>query len=535
MAKRGRPTKYRADFPAKISEACANGATLPEVADILGVAPRTVDYWKLKHADFLRAIKENKDLADDLVEASLFNRAIGYTAREDFVMFDRESKRFMVHEGFKHIPPDPTSAIFWLKNRRPEKWREKIVVEENANGASGEKKEKEKVDFDTFCANASYPKPYPKQHEMREFGFNEVEPRMLLGARGYGKTDYITIAGAAYAVYLDPTETILIITKSKSRNSAIMGEIAALLKCNGISLEKENSSELRVEGLQGKDHSVEAITIKTSMRGRHPRRIIMDDPVTEEDVSEAMRVLVKRKYNEAMKLVSNVLVIGQPAHKHDLYAELRPMVRKLEMPYGTIPELDHDLEAQRLAGVDEDSIQKSYFLNAQSDDSSGFEKLKYLDQFPMPGDSVAFIDPSFEGGDYTAMSIIRAYMQGVAVVGFVWKKSWNDSLDDIVQKVIKYSVKKLCFETNSLGTMPLNILRKALPEYVGVSGRKSNTNKHSRILAAGTYAQIIHMSKESDRTYIDQVVKYEYDAKNDDAPDSLASGLEWIGLIRGKI
>jgi hypothetical protein len=46
---------------------------------------------------------------------------------------------------------------------------------------------------------------------------------------------------------------------------------------------------------------------------------------------------------------------------------------------------------------------------------------------------------------------------------------------------------------------------------------------------------LIHLSKESDSQYLDQVVQYEYKAKHDDAPDSLASCLQWIGLIRGKL
>ena len=62
----------------------------------------------------------------------------------------------------------------------------------------------------------------------------------------------------------------------------------------------------------------------------------------------------------------------------------------------------------------------------------------------------------------------------------------------------------------------------------------SNTNKHSRIMAAGAFAPLIHLSKESDKIYLDQTVRYEYGCKNDDAPDSLASGMKWIGLIKGK-
>jgi hypothetical protein len=69
---------------------------------------------------------------------------------------------------------------------------------------------------------------------------------------------------------------------------------------------------------------------------------------------------------------------------------------------------------------------------------------------------------------------------------------------------------------------------------VGVVGKKSLGNKHARIMAAGPFSKSIHLAKNSDPIYIAQIVKYEYGAKNDDAPDSLASALEWIGLIRGK-
>jgi hypothetical protein len=220
-------------------------------------------------------------------------------------------------------------------------------------------------------------------------------------------------------------------------------------------------------------------------------------------------------------------------HKYDLYESLRPVLNKMEVPHGSIPELDHDLVAQRLAGVDESSIQASYFLKVTSESGSPFEAIRYIDEFPKDSAAVAFIDPSFEGGDYTALTIMKAYMEGVAVVGFAYKKAWNHALDDIAPLLVRFNVKRLCFETNSLGDQPLELLREVFTN-VGIVGKKSNSNKHSRIMSAGTFAHMIHMSKESDRIYQDQVVKYEYKAKHDDCPDSLASCLEWLGLIRGK-
>lgn len=394
--------------------------------------------------------------------------------------------------------------------------------------------------FTEFCIDAGYFEPFEKQLEMKSFAIDEESIRLLLGSRGYGKTDYCTIGGVAYDLYVAYMQgndmsyhTNLIITKSKSRNAAIIEEISNALEKNGVPLDKSNSTTIRVQGLIGQDHSVEAITIKTSMRGRHPKRIVMDDPVTDEDVSEAMRLLVKRKYEEATKLCQNIIIIGQPAHAYDLYAELRGIVKTLEVPHGSIPQLDADLDAQRLAGVSEASIQASYHLNILTDGSSIFSNIKYLEKYPN-GDSVAFIDPS-DGGDYTAVSIIRGQMDGVAVQGHVWKKAWYHCLEDMVPIFKARGVKRLCFETNMTGTHPLVQLRQIFgPHGIGVVGKHSDTNKHAIIQSAGSYAHMIHLSKESDKTYTDHVVKYEYGAKFDDAPDSLARGLEWLGLLKGK-
>ncbi len=405
-----------------------------------------------------------------------------------------------------------------------------LIQKKDQAGANQAKKS-----FEEFCSSANYSPPYAKQIDMVRFGMDELEPRLLLGSRGYGKTDYVVILGIAYRIYLDPEKaTHLIITKSKERNAAMLREIQNACMLNGVMFDRANANHLRARGLHGKDHSVSAVTIKTvTLRGRHPKLVIMDDPVTEDDVSEATRTHVERVYNETMKLCQNVLIIGQPAHQYDLYAKLRGIVKTLEVPHGSIPELDHDLDAQRKAGVDEASISASYLLKVLSEGTSPFNAVKYLDHFPTGGTAVAFIDPS-EGGDYTAVTILKQYMQGVAAVGFVWKKAWNHCLDDQAAAFKKFGVAKVCFETNCTGNQPLDMLRQLWPG-LGVVGKHANSNKHSRIMAAGAFAHLIHLSKESDKLYLDHVVKYEYKSKYDDAPDSLASCLEWVGLIRGKI
>lgn len=399
-----------------------------------------------------------------------------------------------------------------------------------------------KKSFEEFCTTAGYGNPYQKQQEMREFIIEVEGVRMLLGSRGYGKTDYAVILGYCYKLYCDyidnnTHDSCIIITKSDKKNAQIMTEMERILDVNEVPMDVSNADRIRVQDLIGKDDSICAVTIgSASFRGRHPKRIIFDDPVTPEDVSETVRERAKSVYNEAFKLCGNIAIIGQPAHKFDLYQELRDKINCLEVPHGTIPELDHDLEAQRLGGVDEESIQASYHLKVSEENASPFSKINFLDSFPTSG-AVAFIDPSFKGIDYTALSIASGYFSGVAVVGYVRRKAWNHCIEELLNLCKQHNVKKLCIECNSLGDMPVNLIRekaKAMGLSIGVSGKINTEEKHSRIMNAGTFAENLHLSKKSDKLYIDHVTKYEYKSKFDDAPDSLASLLEWIGIVKPK-
>lgn len=128
MAEMGRPTKYNGDLVNFIMHLAKEGKTDKQIASATGISERTLNLWKHRYPNFLQSLKENKASIDDLVEASLLNRAMGYTHKDcKPVMY--EGKVTDVFEYDKHIPPDVTSCIFWLKNRRPDEWREKQEFE----------------------------------------------------------------------------------------------------------------------------------------------------------------------------------------------------------------------------------------------------------------------------------------------------------------------------------------------------------------------------------------------------------------------
>ena len=138
---RGRPTKFNELIHAKIVELAEGGMTEYEIAERVGVSERTIQYWKQRHFDFLHSLKDAKDIADQMVEASLFQRACGYThpAEKHFLGkgIDGESE-VITHEYVEHYPPSEVAAIFWLKNRQPERWRDKPEAEKTPGNDDAE-------------------------------------------------------------------------------------------------------------------------------------------------------------------------------------------------------------------------------------------------------------------------------------------------------------------------------------------------------------------------------------------------------------
>lgn len=128
-----RPTVYKPEFAEEAAQMCAEGATDQELADYFGVDVRTLYRWKNTQAEFRQSLKAAKDAADDRVERSLFERALGYERDEvDIKVVAGEIVKTPIR---KFYPPDTTAAIFWLKNRKPEQWRETKAVE--LTGANG--------------------------------------------------------------------------------------------------------------------------------------------------------------------------------------------------------------------------------------------------------------------------------------------------------------------------------------------------------------------------------------------------------------
>ena len=119
-----RPTQYKEEYVKQAYNLCLLGATTDDLARSFGVSTTTIENWMGKYPDFLGALKAGKEEADALVAKSLFKRAIGHSVPETKV-FNNQGE-IITHEVERHIPADTTAAIFWLKNRNPARWRDRV-------------------------------------------------------------------------------------------------------------------------------------------------------------------------------------------------------------------------------------------------------------------------------------------------------------------------------------------------------------------------------------------------------------------------
>jgi hypothetical protein len=113
---------------------------------------RIADALAIGHPTFTRYIKDNEELADAIalkeladmeVEASLYQRAMGYESTE--VTYEESTQGVRTKTVTKQVEPNVTAQIYWLKNRKPDQWRDKTEVESTGDVILKFDKDDEKV------------------------------------------------------------------------------------------------------------------------------------------------------------------------------------------------------------------------------------------------------------------------------------------------------------------------------------------------------------------------------------------------------
>lgn len=123
--KGGRPTKYRAEFASQARKLCDGGFTDEQLADFFDVHVSTIYRWMAEHKKFCEAVKVAKEIADQRVERSLYQRALGYTTPAVKIFMPAGAKEPVYATYRENVQPSDTAIIFWLKNRKKDTWRDR--------------------------------------------------------------------------------------------------------------------------------------------------------------------------------------------------------------------------------------------------------------------------------------------------------------------------------------------------------------------------------------------------------------------------
>lgn len=123
------PLKYWSspDGLERIAGWARDGLTIDEIAEQMGTVRRTLNRWRGKNMQIQEAIAQNKDVADRKVEGALIKSALGYeyTETKTTVEIGADGERRQKVEKYeRYSKPDTMAMLFYLKNRKPEVWRD---------------------------------------------------------------------------------------------------------------------------------------------------------------------------------------------------------------------------------------------------------------------------------------------------------------------------------------------------------------------------------------------------------------------------
>lgn len=115
----------------KLTAWARNGLNDEQIANNIGISRQTLYKWRKKDERLETALKKGKEVTDYEVENALFKKAIGGYYEETKERIETiDGKEVKITETTKkYYPPDTTACIFWLKNRKPDDWKDRKAQE----------------------------------------------------------------------------------------------------------------------------------------------------------------------------------------------------------------------------------------------------------------------------------------------------------------------------------------------------------------------------------------------------------------------
>ena len=123
----GHPSKWEdwKDRLVVLQGMARDGATDEDLAARCGINIRTWYEWKARYPQLAQAVKDSKDDVDRAVENALLKRALGAEYTDTKITATKDGKVLKVEKTTRTLAPSEVAAFFWLKNRNPERYRDR--------------------------------------------------------------------------------------------------------------------------------------------------------------------------------------------------------------------------------------------------------------------------------------------------------------------------------------------------------------------------------------------------------------------------
>ena len=134
----------------KIQGYVRDGMVDRELAEAMGISRQTLNAWKKKYPALAGVIKCGKEVADRKVENALFEKCTGKTVllkkpiKIKRVEYDentgkkiRETEEIVTAETEEYVPADTKAIQFWLINRKPEDWKQRVEINTSNEDSTG--------------------------------------------------------------------------------------------------------------------------------------------------------------------------------------------------------------------------------------------------------------------------------------------------------------------------------------------------------------------------------------------------------------
>jgi hypothetical protein len=387
-------------------------------------------------------------------------------------------------------------------------------------------------DFELFKVQWDWLKEiYESPEEIVEF----------LGARGYGKTDIITILGLVLEIYFDRKFTCIVTTREFSRAKDIVYAIGIIL--NDLKVKgKYSRTQIRtLENSGNKQPTLRAMSTGSATKGHHVDILVMDDPVEPKDEdSEKYKKRARKFFDEAKSLRINgrkfkLIIIGQYVSEDDLYTHLENPdsdAKILKAWHGTIPELDIDKEKYlKTSSIRE--FGKNYEGKFYRNEDALFTLTS--DHFFKESEhklfnTIAFLDPSYsQNGDYSAFVVANWENGRCYVKGYLFRNMAKvyENLDSLVKQ---HRIRQIYYDANL--DKELSFMKRTQTHLLQVFPFNEKTNKEQKILEQLNWAlgmNKVLISEETGKEFISQISTYAgRDSSHDDAPDVLACLIRYL-------